>query len=173
MAEPSESTERAERPRSGLERAAAILAEIACAAGSAAVSLAEQQKAAAVTQIDNAGEALRAAARSLEGSHNTLAADYTGRAAAEIAGLGAAIGERRWREIAGDVEAIGHRRPALFAAGAALLGFLAGRFWIGIRRAETPPAGSETGKPAAAETIPSAGGSRLPLSAPSFGAHPQ
>ena len=45
MAEPSDSIAGAARPRPVLERAAAILGEIACAAGSAAVSLAEQQKA--------------------------------------------------------------------------------------------------------------------------------
>lgn len=173
MAEPSDSIAGAARPRPVLERAAAILGEIACAAGSAAVSLAEQQKAAAAGQVGNAAEALRAAARSFEGSHSPLAADYARRAAAEIAGLGAAIGERRWGEIAADVEAIERRRPAVFAAGAALLGFLAGRFWIGIRRTAPLPAGRETGKAAAADAISRGNGSGLPRSTPSLGARLQ
>ena len=172
MAEPSDSMAGATPPRSGLERAAAILAELVCAAGSAAVTLADQQKAAAAAQIDNVGEALRAAARSLEGSHNPFAADYADRAADEIAELAAAASQRRWREFAADVEAVGRRRPALFAAGAAVLGFLAGRFWIGIRCAEPPPDGGGVDK-AAAAGMPRTDGSGPPLAAPTRGARPQ
>ena len=173
MAEPSDSMAGAAAPRPGLERAAAILAELACAAGSAAVTLAEQQKTAAAAQIGNTADALHAAARSLEGSHNPLAADYARRAAAEIAVVGEMIRERRWRELAGDVEAIGRRRPALFAIGAAALGFLAGRFWIGIGRAVPPPAGGGTDKAAAPEATPSTDGGGLPFSAPTLGARLQ
>jgi hypothetical protein len=127
MAERTDSTMGDGDAQPGLERAKAILAELADAARSAAVSAANQQKERGAQQIGDIAEAVRAAARSLDRSQSPTAARYADRAAARIEELSRLLRERGWSEMAGDLEGVARRRPAWFAAGALAAGFLAGR----------------------------------------------
>ncbi len=143
MVEQTNSTARADDTRPDLERAKAIVVEFACAARSAALSLADEQKQRAARQVGGVAEAVRAAARSLDGSQSPVAARYADRAAGRIEDLSRSLHERRWGELVGDVEEVARRRPALFALGAAAAGFLAGRFLsVPKHRDDRPPQGA-------------------------------
>ncbi|MGH7046673.1 MAG: hypothetical protein ACREE2_09850 [Stellaceae bacterium] len=115
--------------RSGLERARAILVEFACATRETALSLAHERKAQCARQIDGLATAMRAAARSLDGSESYTVARYADRASAQIEDLAHRVEARRWAELAGDLDRIARRQPAWFVAGAVALGFVAGRFF--------------------------------------------
>ncbi|HTV45870.1 MAG TPA: hypothetical protein VMF05_11170 [Stellaceae bacterium] len=115
--------------RPGVERARAILAELACATRETALSVADERKAQFARQVDGVATAVRAAARSLDGSEIHLVARYADRAAAQIEDLAHRVGERHWSELAGDLDRIARRQPAWFVAGAVALGFVAGRFF--------------------------------------------
>jgi hypothetical protein len=128
MAEPSDSRSSIEDAQPSIERAKMILTELACAAQSAALSAVDEQKARTAAQIGGIAEAMRAAARSLERGQSPAAADYADSAARQIETFADAIRNRRWGELAADLEETARQRPALFVAGAVALGFLAGRF---------------------------------------------
>jgi hypothetical protein len=127
MAEPTDSRS-IENAQPNIERAKMILTELACAAQSAALTAVDEQKARTAAQIGGIAEAMRAAARSLERGQSPVAADYADSAARQIETFAEAIRDRRWAELAADLEETARQRPALFVAGAVALGFLAGRF---------------------------------------------
>jgi hypothetical protein len=114
----------------GLERAGAILAELAEAFGSALVASAEEQRIAAAGQTAAVAAALRCAARSLDASNSPGLADGADRAADRIDGLVHFVRERDWREIAAETAAFARGRPGLFGLAAVSLGFLAGRLLL-------------------------------------------
>jgi hypothetical protein len=138
MAEPTDPTPGVDAAPPSIERARMILAELAGAAQSAAVALADQQKARAAMQVGVVAEAVRAAARSFERSQSPSAAEYADCAARQIGAVAETIRERHWAEIAADISHTARRRPALFATGAAVLGFVAGRFWTAASRRPEP-----------------------------------
>ena len=114
----------------GLERAGAILAELADALGSALVAAAEAQRTAAAGRVAAIAGALRCAARSLDQSENPRIADGVDRTADQIDDLARFIREQDWREIAAETTAFARRRPGLFGLAAVSLGFLAGRLLL-------------------------------------------
>jgi hypothetical protein len=128
MAEPTDSTRAVDDAQPSIGRAKMILNELACAAQSAALSVVDEQKARAAAQVGGIAAAVRAAAGALERSQSPVAADYVDSAARQVEMFADMLRERRWAEIAADVEEMARRRPALFVAGAVALGFLAGRF---------------------------------------------
>jgi hypothetical protein len=128
MAEWTDSTAGFDDAQPGLERAKAILTEFACAAQSAAVSLANEQKHRAAQQVDRLAHATRSAARSLERSESPAAAHVVDRVGEQIESLSHALRERRWGELIGDLEEVARRRPLLFIAAAIAVGFISGRF---------------------------------------------
>lgn len=141
MAEPTDSTRGVDHAQPSMERAKMILTELACATQSAALSAVDEQKARAAAQVSGVAAAVRAAAHSLELSQQSAAADYVDSAARQIEALADRIRERRWAELAADLEEMAGRRPALFVAGAVAVGFLAGRFLSAAsRRGEGSPA---------------------------------
>jgi hypothetical protein len=160
MAEPTDSTAGAADARPGLERARIVLAELACAARSVAISFAYEQRACAAAEVGGLAEAVRAAARSLEHSHSPVAAGYADCTAAQIEAVAAVIRQRRWGEIAADVTDVARRQPALFVAGAVALGVLAGRFWTASQRSEpaSQAAASRAAESAVTAAIASAAG---------------
>ena len=121
--------EQSGRPH-GLERAGAILAELADALGSALVAAAEAQRTAAAGRVAAIAGALRCAARSLDQSENPRIADGVDRTADQIDDLARFVREQDWREIAAETTAFARRRPGLFGLAAVSLGFLAGRLLL-------------------------------------------
>ena len=118
-----------ERPH-GLERAAAILAEMAEAFGSAVVASVEEQRIEAAERTKAVAAALRCAARSLDESDSPSLAERANRAADRIDDVGHFVRERDWRDIAAEAAAFARRRPGLFGLAALSLGFLAGRLLL-------------------------------------------
>ena len=104
MAEPTELTVSVGDAQPGIERARMILTELTDAAQSAALSLVGEQKTRAAAQVGGVAAAVRAAARSLEGSQSSVAAGYAHCAAREIEAFAATIRERHWDELAADVK---------------------------------------------------------------------
>ncbi len=142
MAEPTDSAVNVGDAQPGMERARMILTELTDAAQSAALSLVDEQKARAAAQVGGVAAAVRAAARSLEGSQSSVAAGYAHCAAREIEAFAATIRERHWAELAADVENVARRQPALFVAGAVAVGFLVGRFLSAASSRPDPSASS-------------------------------
>jgi hypothetical protein len=159
MAEPTDLTTGVEAAPPGIERAKMILAELADAARSAAVALADEQKARAATEVGVVAAAAREAARSFERSQRPAAAEYADCTARQIEAVAETIRARRWTEIAADVAKTTRRRPALVAAAAVALGFVAGRFWTAASGGSQPPppAVVQTSEIAVAPTVSSAG----------------
>jgi hypothetical protein len=128
MAERTDSTAGFGDRQPGLERAQAIVGELACATQAAVMSVAEEQKQRAAQQVGGIAEAVRSAARSLDRSQIPTVARYADRTAAQIEDLSRALRERRWGELVGDLEDVARRQPVLFVAVAVAAGFLVGRF---------------------------------------------
>jgi len=98
----------------GLERAGAILAELADALGSTLVAAAEAQRTAAAERVAAIAGALRGVDRTAD----------------QIDDLARFVREQDWREIAAETAAFARRRPRLFGLAAVSLGFLAGRLLL-------------------------------------------
>jgi hypothetical protein len=128
MAERTDSTIGAGGSRPSRQRAKTILAELAEAAMSVALSAVNQHKENHAQQVGALAEAARAAARSLERSQSPMAARYADRTADQIGEFSRSVRECSWVDLLGDVEAIARRHPGLFVVGAVVSGFLAGRF---------------------------------------------
>jgi hypothetical protein len=114
----------------GLERAAAILAELAEAFGSAVVALVEEQRIEVAERTTAVAAALRCAARSLDERDSPSLADRANRAADRVDDVARFVRERDWRDIAAEFAAFARRRPGLFGLAALSLGFLAGRLLL-------------------------------------------
>ena len=140
MAEQTDSTPGVDEAQPGIERAKTILTEFACAARSAALSVVDEHRTRAAAQVGGVAAAARAAARSFERSQSPVVAGYADCAARQIEGFADTIRQRRWAQLAADVDEVARRRPALFVAGAVALGFLAGRFLSAASRRTEPPA---------------------------------
>jgi hypothetical protein len=126
----------------GIERAGAIVAELADAFRAALIAVAEEQEAAAAQHISAVAEATRCAASSLDQSGESgIAKDVAG-AAERIDDLARVVRERNWREIRTATATCARRRPGLFNVGAVALGFLVGRLF-------TSPAGPAEPSPTA------------------------
>ena len=121
--------------------------ELADSALEAAIALAEEHKARTAAHVGGVAAAVRAAARSFEESDSPRAADYTERAASQIAAVAEAIHERRWADIVAEVNDAAHRQPVLFAAAVTMLGFLAARFWTASQQAKPGAAEGTTAAP--------------------------
>lgn len=160
MAEPTDSRSNIEYAQPSIERAKMILTELACAAQSAALTAVDEQKARTAAQIGGIADAMRAAARSLERTQSPVAADYADSAARQIETFADAIRDRRWAELAADMEETARQRPALFVTGAVALGFLAGRFLTaaGRRRGPSQQALSRATEGTVAAAVSSASG---------------
>jgi hypothetical protein len=111
----------------GIDRAAAIAAELADAFGAALIALAEEQEAMAAERISAVAEAARCAARSLGQSSIPEFAPGVARAAERIDDIGRIVRQRNWREIATGTTDFARRRPGLFGIAAMAVGFLVGR----------------------------------------------
>ena len=109
------------------EDARSLLGEFVDAAGAAVVALLDEQKERAAARVATVGEAMRRAGQSLDTPETPTLARYTLDAAVRIDVLSASIRERSWEHLASDTAALARRRPTLFIAGAAALGFLIGR----------------------------------------------
>jgi len=151
MAEPTDPTPGVDAAPPSIERAKMILAELASAAQSAVVAVADQQKARAATQVGVAAEAVRAAARSFECSQSPAAAEYADCAARQIEAVAETIRVRHWCEIAADVASVARRSPGLFVASAVALGFVLGRFWTAASCRSEPS--SQVFAPAAESSV--------------------
>lgn len=116
-----------------IERAGAIVAELADAFCSALIGAAEEQGAKAGEQVSAVAEAVRCAAQSLDQSGSPGIARGVDRAADRIEHIADIVRRREWREIATETGDFARRRPGLFGLGAVAVGFLAGRLL-------TPPA---------------------------------
>jgi hypothetical protein len=134
MANGDDSTAKESGSPLGLERAGAILAELADALGAVVEAAAEEQRMAAVGRAAAVAAALRTAARSLDQSDSPGLAHCADRAADRSDELARFIRERDWREIAAETAAFARRRPGLFGLGAVALGFLAGRLLLPAER---------------------------------------
>jgi hypothetical protein len=146
MTEPTDSMTSGGDTRSGLDRATAILVEIADAVRSAALCAAGQQVQRSSRQVGGMAEAMRAAACSLDRSQSPTAARVAHRAAGRIEGFSRSLHERRWGDIIDEVEGVARRRPALFVLGTVAVGFLAGRLLLDPRpqdKSRQPPAVGE------------------------------
>jgi uncharacterized protein YjeT (DUF2065 family) len=111
----------------GTDRAGAIVAEIADAFGAALTALAEEQGIGLADRTSAIGEAVRSAARSLDGSNLPGLARNVDQAAERIDDIARLVRERCWREFAAETAGFARRRPRLFGLGAIAIGFLAGR----------------------------------------------
>jgi hypothetical protein len=129
MSERTDSVAAGDEAPPGLERAKAILDELADAARCVALAAAEQHKQHHVRQAGAVAEGMRAAARSLDHSQSPIAAGYADQAAERVEAFARSLDERSLGEIIGDVGGVARRRPGLFALGAVAVGFLAGRLF--------------------------------------------
>jgi hypothetical protein len=127
MPEESGTAPRAGDDGTGLERAGTILSEFVEASRAAAEALVYEQKQRAAAQVKGIGEAVRAAARSLERSQTPTLAGYADRAAIQIEQFSDLIGDRSWSEIIAETRGFARRRPWLFLFAATAAGFLTGR----------------------------------------------
>jgi hypothetical protein len=159
MAEPTDSTRGVDHAQPSMERAKMILTELACATQSAALTAVDEQKARAAAQVSGIAAAVRAAAHSLELSQQSVAADYIDSAARQIEALADTIRDRRWAELASDLEEVAARQPGLFVAGAVALGFIVGRFLSAAsRRTDTAQAAARAAESAVAAAVSSGSG---------------
>jgi hypothetical protein len=136
MAGPTESTRDGDEAQPNMGRVKMILTELANAAQSAALSVVDEQRACAAAQVRSIAEAARAAGRSLEQSQSPASAEYINSTARQIEAVADAIRSRDWNGLVSDVEYVAHRSPTMFVAGAAALGFIAGRFLAALREPE-------------------------------------
>jgi uncharacterized protein YjeT (DUF2065 family) len=127
MADPDESRSRDSSGARGIERAGAIIAELADACASALTGLFEGQEARLSDRAAALGEAARSAARSLDQSDNPDFARGIEQAAERVDELARTLRERNWREIASGAADFARRRPRLFGLATVALGFLATR----------------------------------------------
>jgi hypothetical protein len=111
----------------GRGRGMAIVAELADAFATALASLAEEERLAAGARVAAVAAAVRAAARSLEGSDSAELAGHCDRAATAIDGVADFVRDRDWRELAAGAAEFARRRPGLFGLGAVSAGYLVGR----------------------------------------------
>jgi hypothetical protein len=93
----------------------------------AAVSLLDDQRARAADTVHSVAEALHRTAESLN-RENVSLGPYADRAADRIDAFSARIRGQRWSDWVAEADAVAHRQPVLFLAGAVTMGFLAGRF---------------------------------------------
>lgn len=121
------STPRAGHEGAGIERAGTMLVELVEASRAAAEALLDEQKHRAAAQVTGLAEAVRSAAQCLERSETWGIGGYTHQAAGQIERLSHLIGDRSWSEIVAETRDFARRRPWLFLAAAAAVGFLAGR----------------------------------------------
>ncbi|HJU15188.1 MAG TPA: hypothetical protein VJ770_01850 [Stellaceae bacterium] len=112
----------------GIEHVRTIAAEMVEAGRSAIQSVLDEQKAGAARQVAAVAEATRSAAQSLDRSKLPTLARYAEEAAGGIEEFGTTLRDRNWSELIGETEDFARRRPALFAAGIVLAGFLLARF---------------------------------------------
>jgi NTP pyrophosphatase (non-canonical NTP hydrolase) len=129
MADKIDDGTHAEQGKSGVERVGAILAELADAARSAAEALLDDQKQQTAERIAEIAGAVHSAAQSLDRSDNSALARSVARAGDQVEGFSRLIRDRRWSEIAADADEFARRQPILFALGATLAGFAAGRLF--------------------------------------------
>jgi hypothetical protein len=127
MADLSDSRPRDAGKMPGIERAAAIVAELTDAVGAGLLAAAEEQGVIAADKVSAVAEAARCAARSLDQSGSPAMARGVDRAAGRIDDIAGDVRGRNWREIAGETADFARRRPGLFGLGAISLGFLLGR----------------------------------------------
>jgi hypothetical protein len=132
-----------------------VLAEFLDAARAAVVAVLDEQKERAADRVAAVGEAVRRAGQPLDPEAMPRTADFARRTAEEIDAFSAAVRARSWEELAADTAAFARRRPALFVAGAAALGFVAGRLIAGPG-APAPPASDRTRATADAGEEPAA-----------------
>ncbi len=156
MAERTDSTIGAGDSRPNRQRATAILAELADAALSAALSAVSQHRERHAHRVGGLAQAARAAARSLESSQSPVAARYADRTADQIDEFSRSLRESSWVDLLGDVENSAHRHPALFVVGAVAAGFLAGRFLLVAAPPEKARRPTAMGAPSPDESVATA-----------------
>jgi uncharacterized protein YjeT (DUF2065 family) len=127
MAEEGVSQSRDGAAAHGIERAGAIVAELAEAFGAALIALAEEQEALAAERISAAAEATRCAARSFGQSATPEIAHGVEAAAERIDGIARIVRQRNWREVVTETTDFARRQPGLFGVAAMAVGFLVGR----------------------------------------------
>jgi hypothetical protein len=93
----------------------------------AAGSLLEDQRLRAADTVHSVAEALRRTAENLN-RENVSLAQYADRAADRVDAFSTRVRAQRWSDLVAEAEAVAHRQPALFLAGAIAMGFIAGRF---------------------------------------------
>jgi cell division septum initiation protein DivIVA len=121
------STSASGAPAGGRAEPRGVFGEFLDAARAAVIAMLDEQKERAADRVAALGEAVSRAGQSLDSSQTPTIARYASRTAAQIDGFSAGIRERSWQEISDDTAAFAQRRPAVFFAAAAALGFLAGR----------------------------------------------
>ncbi|HZU91549.1 MAG TPA: hypothetical protein VE993_20020 [Stellaceae bacterium] len=129
----------------GIEYVKTIAAELVEASRSAVQSVLDEQKEGAARQVGAFAAAVRSAAQSLDQSQSPTLAHYADQMAGGIERFGNRLRERGWSELADDIAGLAQRRPALFIAGAVIVGFVSGRFlWASKSRAALAPPVPET-----------------------------
>jgi hypothetical protein len=134
----------------GIDRAGAIIAELAEAFGAAASVLAEEQRVKAAADIAAVSQAARSAARSLDESDHPELARRLDRAGDRMDDLARIVRDSDWRNIAAETADLGRRRPALFALGAISFGFVAGRLLLAPADRDQATTEAGDGEPAQA-----------------------
>lgn len=91
-------------------------------------SMFEQQKEAAVGQLDTVAQALHRTAEELQQSANPQVAQYIDMAATKIESLGGRLREKDLDTLLNDTQNLARRNPGIFLAGTVAAGFLIARF---------------------------------------------
>lgn len=105
----------------------------------AAESLVDEQKERMAVAVRGVADMLRRTADTLEREHNTTAAHYAGRVAAQIDRFSTAVREHEISEMVASTEDFARRQPALFIAGAVAAGFVIGRLLARPSRRDFQP----------------------------------
>jgi uncharacterized protein YjeT (DUF2065 family) len=111
----------------GIDRAVAIVTELADAFGAALIALSEEQGLKLADRASAIGDAAGCAARSLDASDIPKLARGMDQAARSMNDVARLLHERNWREIVSETASLARRRPRLFGLGMVAIGLLAGR----------------------------------------------
>jgi hypothetical protein len=113
-----------------------LIGELADAAWAATEAMLEAHKRLAADEVASVADAVRRTGQSIDQTESRIIAQYSERAATRVAATAGAMRERRWGELAADLEAFARRRPAWFVLGALAGGFALSRLLMAAAERE-------------------------------------
>ena len=113
-----------------------LLGELADAAWAATEAMLDAHKRLAADEVASVADAVRRTGQSVDQTESRIIAQYADRAATRVAATAAAMRERRWGELAADLEEFARRRPAWFVLGALAGGFAVSRLLMAAAERE-------------------------------------